>query len=556
MEDFYIECKSEEESALCEKWAVNNSLSSKNIGFEYTKEWCYFIVENNEYTLNDAETYNLPEKTLADLGINTTTEKDWSKVSWAEVISTPEVKETISDSKFIVGKWYCNSEKTYAKVDSIIDYDNFNFKEWITNGIYCLESNSWGNHPKMREASLEEIHQYLPDGHPDKIPDKVKMKSKEKPEFKIGDWVTVVDSDNSYSNYRKAIGYTFQICGDLDEFYFNEFINGEESAIDPINKYGVNYRLKDIRKATPEEIDSVTKPKEITEYAGLKIGDKLPRNIICDWGEIGINKYFNGWEQQKGMFISDRYIKAFKELDGIVGFLVSGTNNVYLKADGFKEFMDSYSRPINTQPIKTTSEQYDLYATITRAVKNNDPSIIARETGKSIDELCELVDKRNGNCLCPLNKCEGLLCSTDNCPFSQLSCKTKESAKAWLRSKSKQLLSDYDAVHVDSQEKWDFVSEKLGYTSRWVSSSKWSRYKKNSCINLEEVGFGTEEIAYSKVISFEDWLDLTGYRSEWDMFFKKPTNVRYYMSYPLTPVECVKEKPEFSLFPNFVSKIN
>ena len=199
---------------------------------------------------------------------------------WAEIIPTPEVKETISDSKFIVGKWYYNSEKTYAKVDSIIDYDNFNFKEWITNGMYFLESSYWGDHPKMREASIEEIQQYLPDGHPDKISNKVEMKSKEKPEFKIGDWVTVVDSDNSYSNYRKAIGYTFQICGDLDEFYFNEFINGEESAIDPINKYGVNYRLKDIRKATQEEIDSVTKPKEIIEYAGLKIGDKLPEEII------------------------------------------------------------------------------------------------------------------------------------------------------------------------------------------------------------------------------------------------------------------------------------
>ena len=97
----------------------------------------------------------------------------------------------------------------------------------------------------------------------------------------------------------------------------------------------------------------------------------------------------------------------------------------------------------------------------------------------------------------------------------------------------------------------------MGYTSRWVSSSKWSRSKKDSCINLKEVGFGTEEIAYFKVISFEDWLDLTGYRSEWDMFPKKPISIRYYMGTDLlTPVECVKEKPEFSLFPNFVSKIN
>lgn len=247
MEDFYIECKSEKESKLCEKWAVNNSLSSKNVCFEYTKEWCYFIVENNEYTLNDAETYNLPEKTLSDLGINTTTEKDWSKVSkeelleeakrrypvgskfkclvtkdeyiiprnttfqvassssifsyvnnavyhqhfnaksnkWAETILTPEVKETISDSKFIIGKWYCNSEKTYAKVDSIIDATTFRYKECIYNGFYEEYSSFWGDNLRMREASLVEIHQYLPDGHPDKIPNKIEMKSKEKPEFSL-----------------------------------------------------------------------------------------------------------------------------------------------------------------------------------------------------------------------------------------------------------------------------------------------------------------------------------------------------------------------------------
>ena len=97
----------------------------------------------------------------------------------------------------------------------------------------------------------------------------------------------------------------------------------------------------------------------------------------------------------------------------------------------------------------------------------------------------------------------------------------------------------------------------MGYTSIWVSSSKWDYYKKDSCINLKEVEFGTKGIAYSKVISFEDWLDLTGYRSEWDMFPKKPISRRYYMDTDLlTPVECVKENPEFSLSPNFVSKIN
>ena len=529
MEDFYIECKSEEESKLCEKWAVNNSLSSENVCFAYTKKWCYFIVENNEYTLNAAKTYNLPEKTLSDLGINTTTEKDWRKVSKEELS-----EEANSDSKFIIGKWYCNSEKTYAKVDSIIDATTFRYKECIYNGCYEEYSSFWNDHLRMREASLEEIQQYLPEGHPDKIPNKVEMKSKEKPEFKIGDWVVVLESDLFYGNSEKCAQQINRIYFDNSLPYILKFKDGHTNS------------YKDIRKATQEEIDSVTKPKEITEYAGLKIGDKLPEEIINKW-RVCDDNYTSAtdthWFRKLGEFgfISDRFIVSFKEINGFIGFLVSDTDNVYLKADGFKEFMDSYSRPINTQPIKTTSEQYDLSTTITRAVKNNDPSIIARETGKSIDELCRLVDESPKSCLADKIKigCPGLSCYGHNCPFSQENDKTKESAKAWLRSKSKQSLSDYDAVHVDSQEKWNFVSDKLGYTYKWFSNSKWGRYKKDSCINLKKVGFGTEGISYSKVISFEDWVDLTGYRSEWDMFFKKPTNVRYYMGTDLLiPKEC------------------
>lgn len=81
---------------------------------------------------------------------------------------------------------------------------------------------------------------------------------------------------------------------------------------------------------------------------GLQIGDKLPQDIIRKWTTVGKNRCHtkNGnWEQLEGQFISDRKIISFDIIDNVVGFEVSGTENVYLRAEGFKEFMDSFNEP-------------------------------------------------------------------------------------------------------------------------------------------------------------------------------------------------------------------
>ena len=76
------------------------------------------------------------------------------------------------------------------------------------------------------EINIEEIQQYLPDDHPDKI------KSND---FKVGDWVVVVESKSRFSDINRAIGYIFQIRGDSS--YYEEFMNGFDEAIDGNNKY-------------------------------------------------------------------------------------------------------------------------------------------------------------------------------------------------------------------------------------------------------------------------------------------------------------------------------
>lgn len=180
---------------------------------------------------------------------------------------------------------------------------------------------------------------------------------------------------------------------------------------------------------------------------------------------------------------------------------------------------------------KEMKEEYDLSTTITRAVKNDDPSIIMKETGKSVEEVCSWVEDKGCMFLCGSEcNCRGLSCYNDWCPFNG-SCLSKESAIKWLKGEidkhgnpknkkeepkdikpiPRKPLSDYDAVHVDSQEKWNFVSEKLGY--HWnAPDSKWITNGKNTCINIRGCKFG---VTYKSILSFEEWLDLTGYYLDW-----------------------------------------
>lgn len=96
------------------------------------------------------------------------------------------------------------------------------------------------------------------------------------------------------------------------------------------------------------------KEEPINTY-GLKVGDKLPERVINKWTTINKNYLINNnvsfvnpfkWVEETGQFIGNREIEEFRLIDGCVGFLVSHTNKVYLKAEGFKEFMDNFDKPM------------------------------------------------------------------------------------------------------------------------------------------------------------------------------------------------------------------
>jgi hypothetical protein len=104
-----------------------------------------------------------------------------------------------------------------------------------------------------------------------------------------------------------------------------------------------------------DQLTNVVQP--IQETFGLKIGDNLPADVISSWGK-GNNNYYAAtpigkWVEGKSSdFFGDRTIQGFEMLDGQLGFLISGTANVYLKAEGFKEFLEAQTQK-NIKPTKS-----------------------------------------------------------------------------------------------------------------------------------------------------------------------------------------------------------
>ncbi len=101
-------------------------------------------------------------------------------------------------NKYIIGKWYksiCNTIY-YFKVKSLGDKIYCEFMAPF-NTVKNLRDNhisftSEIDNVAIELTNLEEIQQYLPDGHPDKVSKKETYEAQHEPkeeEFKVGDWV-------------------------------------------------------------------------------------------------------------------------------------------------------------------------------------------------------------------------------------------------------------------------------------------------------------------------------------------------------------------------------
>lgn len=110
-----------------------------------------------------------------------------------------------------------------------------------------------------------------------------------------------------------------------------------------INKFnGIGSMLYIPKGYTLSEIPT-TVETPINTY-GLHIGMELKKDDIREWPKKGLNYYGKNfgksWQKSFGTFSNNRTIESFKLINGVVGFLVSNTNGIYLRAEGFLDFIN------------------------------------------------------------------------------------------------------------------------------------------------------------------------------------------------------------------------
>jgi len=103
--------------------------------------------------------------------------------------------------EFEVGKWYKVLLKNqYYHIFKFKSLINDNKDVDLTDGHFDISDNKWKESAsfqlkyvtEIKELSIEEIQQYLPDGHPDKI--------KVNQEFKVGDYVVITKSNENWTD--------------------------------------------------------------------------------------------------------------------------------------------------------------------------------------------------------------------------------------------------------------------------------------------------------------------------------------------------------------------
>lgn len=131
-------------------------------------------------------------------------------------------------------------------------------------------------------------------------------------------------------------------------FWVNFKMNCKHGSFCGVNNNPQGYK----RLSLSELCDLIGYKQQVKEESintyGLKIGDKLPEKVINAWAKT-VGSCHNNTESKFYIkdtpFIGDRTISSFKIIDNNTGILVSGTEQVYLKAEGFKEFMENFDKP-------------------------------------------------------------------------------------------------------------------------------------------------------------------------------------------------------------------
>lgn len=350
-EDFYMIgiCESVGDSRYSKATyiSLNNELPYGD-GFRKSAIWYYSDIDRTfkEATPEEKQWLNV---CIAE---NKFVEKDYALRGYdmygnalkSEVTSEEIVKAT-SSVELVVGNWYelhVNDERWIFK---FLEFKKPN-EVWNT-GLSATPDDNCVNRSKVsgyltgklencKPADMEEVYRLFPEERPKEefvLPEKWCIKVTNNNRDVLTKWVISKPDFDNCSNYTPIRKWITSNSG-YDKSY--------QKWTEDIPKSYEEITFEQFKKYVLKE-----EPKEITSYDGLKVGDVLPEKVICAWADKDYNwiclfNFKPTWKKSGG-FIGDRYIESFKDIDGYISFLVSDTTEVYLKASGFKAFMEGYS---------------------------------------------------------------------------------------------------------------------------------------------------------------------------------------------------------------------
>lgn len=230
-------------------------------------------------------------------------------------------KPTIS--KFEVGKWYTDKAwvpRSFCKAtESKSGFSNrIYYSEFIRNGEHIVKSDWWCCDEHITLASLEEIQEYLPEGHPDKI--------KTISEFKKGDYIVTLKGEFKRTSCGKE-NYCFKARETL--YYLKPVVDlaGNNSNGNNTIKFDKSDKgCTDWRYATPEEIaeyDRLGKPFDVTTLS------KKEENLAGRYIKILKDRLSNSCTEAGQYYLISRSDKVEIVLDIPVSPFISKHDNKY-----------------------------------------------------------------------------------------------------------------------------------------------------------------------------------------------------------------------------------
>jgi hypothetical protein len=275
-----------------------------------------YLYYNGDY----AELISLPESE----SVETVIPIEPSKSKY--LIAAEKALKHFEDAGFYVG---CEYEDTDGRVDT--STEPLSICESNTHNCYidCGTGFLWEYETKNLELNVY-----------GKLLIEDKPQSMER-EFQVGDRVECIRKSHKISIGMQGTIVEVNI-NDLG-VAFDTFTEGHSVS----NKcdYGKGWLVsKDSVRLIGTSSSNTPTSQELNTY-GLQVGDVLNVDVLNAWTVIEGNRSTNDkteWHRGGGTFVGNRIIKSFHLIHGHVGFEVSDTGIVYLKAEGFKEFADNY----------------------------------------------------------------------------------------------------------------------------------------------------------------------------------------------------------------------